>query len=86
MTATVSHSWQEQGTFTVSVNAKDVYDAEGPTATLTVTMPRYRNVDGTLLMQRIRNMICDMLGICQGGCELIEITGMLTYDGTTFFY
>jgi hypothetical protein len=35
--------------------------------------------------QRIRNRICDMLGICQGGCALEEITGILTYDGVTFY-
>lgn len=41
------------------------------------------NGDG--LFQRIRNRICDMLGICQGGCELTEITGILEYDETNFF-
>lgn len=30
-------------------------------------------------------MVCDMLGICQGGCELEEITGILTYEGSNFF-
>jgi hypothetical protein len=40
---------------------------------------------GEGLYQRIRNRICDMLGICQGGCELTEITGMLEYDGNNFF-
>ena len=40
---------------------------------------------GNQFMQQIRNRICDMLGICQGGCELIEITGILEYDGTIFF-
>ena len=40
---------------------------------------------GNKLMQRIRNRICDMLGICQGGCNLTEITGILEYDETNFF-
>ncbi len=41
------------------------------------------NGDG--LMQRLRNRICDTLGICQGGVNLTTITGILTYDGTNFY-
>ncbi len=41
------------------------------------------NGDG--LMQRLRNRICDTLGICQGGVDLTTITGLLTYDGTNFY-
>ena len=41
------------------------------------------NGNGT--MQRLRNRICDTLGICQGGCELITITGVLSYDGTEYY-
>jgi len=41
------------------------------------------NGDG--LMQRLRNRICDTLGICQGGVDLITITGVLTYDGINFY-
>ena len=41
------------------------------------------NGDG--LMQRLRNRIYDMLGICQGGVNLTTITGILTFDGTNFF-
>ena len=40
---------------------------------------------GNGLMQRLRNRICDTLGICQGDCDLITLTGVLTYDGTDFF-
>ena len=40
---------------------------------------------GNGLMQRLRNRICDMLGICQGGVNLTTITGILTFDGTYFF-
>lgn len=36
-------------------------------------------------MQRLRNQICDTLGICQGDCDLITLTGTLTFDGTNFF-
>jgi hypothetical protein len=41
------------------------------------------NGDG--LMQRIRNRIRDMLGMCQGGANLTELTGIMTYDGTNFY-
>lgn len=41
--------------------------------------------DGSGTMQRLRNRICDTLGICQGGCDLITLTGLLTYDGTDFY-
>jgi hypothetical protein len=37
------------------------------------------------LMQQFRNRIRDMLGICQGGANLTELSGVLTYDGTNFF-
>jgi len=36
-------------------------------------------------MQRFMNRIRDMLGICQGGCNLENLTGIMTYDGTNFF-
>ena len=48
-------------------------------------MPRIKNNVGNQLMQRIRNRICDVLGICQGGCNLTNITGILEYDETNFF-
>ena len=41
--------------------------------------------NGNNLMERLRNRICDTLGICQGGCELVTITGILTYDGSNFY-
>ena len=38
------------------------------------------------LWERIRNRIRDTLGICDGNCkEMVEITGVLTYDGTYFY-
>ena len=41
--------------------------------------------DGNGLMQRFMNRIRDMLGLCQGGCNLSELTGLMTYDGTNFY-
>jgi len=38
------------------------------------------------LLERIRNRIRDTLGICDGNCtEMVEVTGVLTYDGTYFY-
>ena len=31
------------------------------------------------------NRIRDTLGYCQGGCNLSELTGVMTYDGAHFF-
>ena len=39
---------------------------------------------GEPLFLRIRNRICDMIGICLGGCELENLTGILEYDGVNF--
>ncbi|MCK4364638.1 MAG: PKD domain-containing protein, partial [Thermoplasmatales archaeon] len=35
-----SHTWDEQGTYTIEAKAKDIYGAESDWGTLTVTMPR----------------------------------------------
>jgi hypothetical protein len=51
----------------------------------------YKNIDYKPLpnedsiMQRLRNRICDALGICQGGVNLTTITGIVTYDGSNYF-
>ena len=38
------------------------------------------------LWERIRNRIRDTFGICNGDCtEMVEITGVLTYDETYFY-
>lgn len=40
---------------------------------------------GNGLMQQIRNRIRDLLGMCQGGANLTELTGIMTYDGKNFY-
>lgn len=40
--------------------------------------------NGNQIMLRIRNRICDTVGICQGGCNLTNITGILEYDDIHF--
>jgi hypothetical protein len=83
--AVVSYSWTAQGNYVICAKAEDVYGVEGPEGTLSITMPLNKNSGGNQIMQRIRNRICDMLGICQGGCNLTELTGLLEYDGNNFF-
>jgi hypothetical protein len=65
--------------------ASDVYAAESQWATLEIQMPLTAPLPGgNGLMQRLRNRICDTLGVCQDGANLTTITGILTFDGTNF--
>jgi len=54
-TITESHSWSSQGTYTIRAKAKDPYDEEGTWGTLTVTMPRSRNVISSLFLRFLEN-------------------------------
>jgi hypothetical protein len=47
--ATVNHTWAKKGTYTITAKAKDVYDLEGPSATLEVKMPRALSVNSLFL-------------------------------------
>jgi hypothetical protein len=83
---TLDHVWSEQGTYSMKIMASDVYAAESQWATLEVQMPLTTPLPGgNGLMQRLRNRICDTMGICQGGCTLVTIEGILTFDGTDFY-
>jgi len=42
---TISHTWAEQGVFTIRAKAKDIYDAESDWGTLEVTMPVNYNLN-----------------------------------------
>ena len=44
---TISHTWSEQGRYTIKCKAKDPYDAEGPLGELNVTMPRNKIAHNT---------------------------------------
>jgi hypothetical protein len=50
---TRNHTWTFQGTFTIMVRAKDVYDAIGDYGTLTVTMPRDKSTNHMLLWRLV---------------------------------
>ena len=41
-TITVSHTWEEQGDYTITVYAQDSNGFDGPESTLPITMPRFR--------------------------------------------
>jgi len=84
----VDHSWNIQGEYTIRVKATDVFDAESQWISLEISMPHTiekPRPGGNGLMQRLRNQICDMMGICQGGIILETIEGTLTFDGTNFY-
>lgn len=85
---TIEHSWTTQGTYNIQVKATDVFEAESQWTTLEVSMPHTLEKPrpgGNGLMQRMRNQICDMMGICQGGCNLTTVDGVLSFDGTNFY-
>ena len=86
---TLSHSWEAQGNYQVKSKVRDVFDAESDWVILEVSMPKINDMlplpSGNGFIQRLRNRIRDTLGICQGGCQLITISGTLTFDGVNFF-
>jgi hypothetical protein len=45
----VKHTWDSDGTYTIRAYAEDVFGLVGPEATLTVTMPRNRAINGFFL-------------------------------------
>ena len=46
---TLSHSWSEQGDYTIQAYAKDIHEAESEIATFEITMPRNKAVHSPLL-------------------------------------
>ena len=54
---TVSHIWEEQGTYVVKAKAKDTKDAESEWGTLEITMPVSKNIFDTPLLQFIKQFI-----------------------------
>ncbi len=46
---TVSHTWSEEGTYTIKAKAKDTHDAKSSWGTLSVTMPRNRAITSPFL-------------------------------------
>jgi rhodanese-related sulfurtransferase len=52
-----SHTWSEQGTYTIEVKAKDQYDVESDWATLSVSMPRNKLITKTVFQQLLDQLI-----------------------------
>ena len=48
---TVNHTWSKKGDYTITAKAQDIYGAEGPEGTLTVTIPRSREVNNPLILR-----------------------------------
>ena len=60
--AIISNTWDEKGTYTITVRAVDVFGAEGPEGTLPVTMPKTSGffsgfIDNLPLMFRILKLL-----------------------------
>ncbi len=54
---TISHSWDEQKTYTIRAKAKDSHDAESDWGTLEVTMPKNKQSTNSLFLQFLQNLI-----------------------------
>ncbi len=53
----ISHSWDEQKTYTIRAKAKDSHDAESDWTTLEVTMPKNKQSTNSLFLQFLQNLI-----------------------------
>lgn len=50
-TVRLNHTWNEEGTFTIRAQAKDIYDVESEWGTLTVTMPKDKMATSSVLLR-----------------------------------
>jgi hypothetical protein len=48
---TVSHLWSKKGTYTIIARAMDTNGQDGPSSTLTVTLPRVRSISNPLIVR-----------------------------------
>ena len=55
ITVKLKHTWEEQGTFTIRAQTKDIYDYESGWGTFTVTMPRNKILIYSWFLQIIEN-------------------------------
>ena len=46
-----NYEWSTQGTYTIESKAKDIHGTESDWGTLTINMPRYKNLQNTLLLR-----------------------------------
>ncbi len=70
--ATASHTWDEEGDYTITAKAKDINGLVGPEGTLTVTMPRNKVLTNTLF-QKILNIFPNGFPILR---QLIQRLGL----------
>ena len=54
---TIRHFWAQQGTYVIKVKAKDIYDAESDWATLTVSMPKYKQLRNPLFFEIFQSLL-----------------------------
>jgi len=53
----ISHSWDEQKTYTIRAKAKDSHDAQSDWTTLEVSMPKNKQSTNSLFLQFLQNLI-----------------------------
>jgi hypothetical protein len=51
------HTWEKQGTYNINVKAKDEYDAESDTATLTVNIKRNKSITYPTILKILEQII-----------------------------
>ncbi len=61
--AVVSHTWDDEDTYTIRAKAKDIFDAEGEWGTLEVTMPVNQHSYLFPLLQRLLERFPNMFPI-----------------------
>ena len=54
---TISHTWAEQGTYTIRAKAKDAYNNESDWGTLSVSMPKNKPYISTPFLQLLHNFL-----------------------------
>jgi outer membrane protein assembly factor BamB len=54
-TVTLTHTWEEKGTYTIGAKAKDIHGAESDWVTLKVSMPKSKAISRPLFLQFLQN-------------------------------
>jgi len=76
----VTHTWDEQDTYTIRAKAKDTLDVESPWSTLEVTMPVNQHSYSFPLLQRLLerfpNMFPILRHLIEAQCCSVELAGV----------
>ena len=72
-THTESHSWNEQGKFTIQVKAKDIHEAESDWTSLSVSMPKTKYKENNKIFTFLLGKISDIEENQQGGIQFLPL-------------